>query len=115
MTNEALQAMIEAFGDRLTVIKFDNTSNLYLGYNTKVKKTVKSGVDYDEGRPIFVKDLELVTIGGVDFLAVPHSYYNSLVGKVVSFKTYHVTETIQKVFIMDEDSADFVIDPLIIG
>ena len=89
MTNEALKAMIDEFGDRLCVIYFDNGLKLLIGYPGQT--------------PQHASDLILKTINGIDLVGVrQQSTYTQDRADGVTYVNYHRTECIQYVAIMDE-------------
>lgn len=95
-TNANLKAFIDNFGDRIYCIYFDNGRIIYVNYKDSVKLT----------------DIKLETIGSEDFVAVHHT--NEKTGNIgVSYTNYHLTSSIQWIGVMDEDSAQYRVDPLI--
>lgn len=102
MTNAALQAMITQFGERIAAIIFDNSQTLFIGYKSK-----------DDRRSLKLSDISMETIGGVDFTVVAHTMLQTDdVGNPITYKTYHVTECIQDVIIMDDGFAKYGVDPI---
>lgn len=94
MTNAALQALITLYGNRIYCINLDNSRNIYIGYQSSVKLT----------------DIELVTIGGTDFIVVHQHDPNP--SKTITYKNHHLTEGVQWVGVMDEEYAGYGADPL---
>ena len=102
MNNQALQAMIDEFGEGLCIIVFDNDSKVYIGYESSTMKSVK--------------DLKLRTIGGVDFVGIPKQSSNPKLQRAgVTSTTWHPTECIQGVCTLDEGFEKFRLDPMEIG
>jgi len=96
MDNAGMQALIDQFGDRIFTINLDNTRFIRLGYKDSPK----------------IEDITLETIGGVDYIVVTNKTA-AMGSKELHYKTYHLTETVQWVGIMDEDSNDYRIDPML--
>lgn len=98
MTNADLKAIIDKFGDRIRVIFFDNSLKLLIGY---------PGQD-----PQHATDLILETVGGVDMVGVRHkSTYTHDRDHGVTYVTYHLTQCIQYISIMDEGYEQYCVDP----
>lgn len=96
MNNATLEEIIETFGNRIFCINLDNTRFIYIGYNGGVK----------------LEDISLITIGGVDFIAVARTE-NSF-GSEVKYTIHHLTETVQWIGTMDEGYESRGVDPLIL-
>lgn len=99
-TNDALQKMITAYGDRIFCIVFDNAFKIFIGYDSSEVKSVN--------------DLTFSTEHGIDLIGVKSlSSLPSDRAKGVSFTTYHATALIQHVCVMDEGFEDYRIDPMV--
>ena len=97
MTNAALQALIDANSkDRIFCINLDNSRFIYIGYN--------NGITMD--------DISFETIGGIDFIAVSKTT-KAMGSTELKYKTYHLTETVQWVGVMEEEFKDFRPDPML--
>ena len=94
MNNTVIQKFITDFGDRIFCINLDNTRFIYIGYNGGPK----------------LSEISLETIEGVDFIVI--SKTDSSSRTPVKFKTYHVTDSVQWIGIMDEGYAGYGVDPL---
>lgn len=90
MTNAALQAMIDEFGERIFAITFDNNHKVYLGVEAKA-----------ETDPITVKSLILKTFGDTDMLGIPHTDH-TWEGNKIPYTNWYVTGCIQAVHLTDE-------------
>lgn len=102
MTNTALQAMIEEYGDRICMIIFDNNSKIHIGYPSSPLKNVAS--------------IKLATKGGVDMIGTPRIPNNPAdVAKNISAVFWRPTSCIQGVIVMDAGCMDYRIDPWDIG
>lgn len=97
MNNAVLQNMINEYGDRIYAFALNNNKYLLIGYNSK-------------SSPL-LKDIELVTIEDVDFIKVHHKEISST-KPAVNYVEFIPTEHIEMVGIMDEDSANYRVDPL---
>lgn len=98
MTNTALQAMIDEFGDHICIIVFDNDNKIFIGYKSSPIKSVS--------------DLKLETKGGIDFIGVPFIPNDpKLVRLGVTGTVWHPTDCIQAVMTMDEGYEDYRLDP----
>lgn len=98
MNNAAMQEMFTTYGKRICAISLNNNKLLLIDY--KGSKTAK------------FEDISFVTVGGVDMMAIKRTDISS--GKDVHYTNYIVTEFVESVMIMDEDSEQYRIDPLII-
>lgn len=102
MNNQALQAMIDEFGERICIIVFDNESKVYIGYDSSTMKSVN--------------DLKLRSIGGVDMVGIPKESSNpKLRREGVTSTSWHPTECIQCVCTLDEGFELYRLDPMEIG
>lgn len=97
MNNAVLQSMIDEYGDRIYAFALNNSKYLLIGYQSK-------------SSPL-LKDIELVTIEGVDFIKVHHKEIAST-KPVISYVEFIPTEHIEMIGIMDENCADLRVDPL---
>lgn len=101
MNNTGMQALIDQFGDRIYCINLDNTRFIRIGYRDRLDGTSSCTI----------KDISLETIGGVDYIVV-NKKSRAMGDREITYKVYHLTETVQWVGIMDEDSNDYRPDPL---
>lgn len=97
MTNAMLTEIINKNGPDIFAFFLDNEQKLLFGYSSK-----------DCPR---ITDITLDTIGGVDVFKVKRVSHSQ--SKPVYFTTIHCTDTIQWVGIMDPQSAEYRVDPLI--
>ena len=102
MNNEALQAMFDEFGDRISCIIFDNKVPIFIGYPSS---------------PIqHVSELKLKTIGGVDFVGVPVRPKDpKAIRDGAMFEAWHPTNFIQIIYAADENHPDYRMDPFGLG
>lgn len=99
-TNAGLKAMIDKFGERISILQWNNGFRVHIGYRG-LNDTVKS-----------VKDLKLETFGGVDVVGVVSpSTLSADRQKGVTMTTYHDTAELQHVIVMDEGFEDYRPDP----
>jgi len=102
MTNEALQAMIDEFGERISIIIFDNNFKVYIGYPSS---TIKS-----------VNEIQFKKFGDTDMIGIPKKCSNPKMDRMgVSTTIWHPTECIQYIATLDEGFENFRIDPMEIG
>lgn len=102
MDNNALQALIDQFGERICFFILDNASRIYFGYKSSPIKSVK--------------DLEMKTFGDVDMIGVPLPINNpSDIAKGITSMMWHPTACIQAIAVLGEGSAAHRIDPFITG
>jgi len=97
MTNEALQAIIDMYGNRICCIELDNGHKILIGY---------------PGNTIQLSNISMTNLGGVDMFEVAQ-VSKSQGNKPIRFKSLHVTESIQHIMIMDPEFNEYRIDPLI--
>lgn len=94
MNNEGMQGLIDEFGERIAIIIFDNDSKIYVGYPSSPCKSIK--------------DIELRTIGGVDFLFAPYVPMNTKSARDgYRGKLCYATECVQMVIMAEENCPDF--------
>src|SRR5574343_192816 len=90
MTKHGIKKMITDFGDRIFAINFDNSQIAFFGYKDTYKIT----------------DVELQTIGGVDYLVIHNKDHQSMGTTKMDYDIYHSVDTVQFIGVMDTDSAD---------
>jgi hypothetical protein len=94
MDKATLQAFLDTFGNRIFCINFDNSRWLYLNYHDSTR----------------VEDIYIEDVGDISFLVVPYSENHD--GKIINAKKYHTVAAIQWIGVMDEDSAEWRMDPI---
>ena len=100
--NDALQAMIDEYGDRISCIIFDNKVPIFIGYPSSPIK--------------HVSELELVNKGGTDLVGVPMYPKDPKAKREgVKFMLYHPTIFLQIVVVADEEHPDALVDPFMFG
>lgn len=100
-SNAAVQKMIDDYGDRIFCIMWDNGFKLFIGYPSSEVKSVS--------------ELVLTDIAGTEVIGVPaKSSLPTDRKNGVSFTSYHSTDLIQHIAVMDEGFEDFRIDPMIV-
>ena len=104
MTNQGLQALIDEFGERIRFIALDNGKKIYLNY--------ERGVGGVSDRVIRVSDLVLKSFGGVDMFGYKRTEKHFGNGPTVEFMAWNVTQFIQQVIIVEENSEMYNPDPL---
>lgn len=92
MSNKALQALFELYGDRIFTIYLDNNRSILIDYPSSPK----------------LSDITFETVGGVDYISIRHS--QTMNGLTITYSIKHLTSTVQYVGIMDEDSKDYRVD-----
>lgn len=96
-TNTGIQQLVNNVGwDRINSMSLNNGKYLFIGYQTGVKP----------------EDISFQTIAGNDVMVVHHTQEQG--GVEISWNDYITTEFIENVDVMDEDSADYRIDPFIL-
>lgn len=101
MTNAELQTLITTYGDRICCIMFDNAFKILIGY--------------PGSECVHADELILDSSSGQDLVGVrSKSHLGDDAKKGVTWVTYHLTECIQSISIMDEKFADYRADPMII-
>lgn len=95
-TNAAVKEMIDKYGHRICNMSLNNNKVLY--------------IDYPGKDCVKLEDISFDNIGGVDVMVIQHNH--SAYGKTITFKSYITTEFIEGINVMDEDYADYRIDPL---
>ena len=102
MTNEALQALIDEFGDRICILIFDNGCRVYIGYDSSPLKSVN--------------DLELKTIGGIDMVGIVKNLSNPKLSRQgAKCMHWHPTVSLQNVIVIDEGFEKYRVDPMDFG
>ena len=102
MTNSALKAMIEEFGNRINIIVLDNDVRIYIGYPSSPLKDVN--------------DIILKTFGDIDMIGIPKAVGNPKAQRNgVTTTIWHPTACIQLIATVDEDHPNYLIDPMTIG
>lgn len=102
MTNAAVKALIDKYGERIAIIQWNNGFRVHIGYRG-LNDTVKS-----------VKDLQLESFGGVDMVGVKSpSTLSADRAKGVTMTTWHDTAEIQHVIVMDDGFEDYRPDPYV--
>ena len=94
--NRTFQKFKDQFGDRINSISFNNGKYLLIGY--------ESGIQ--------LKDIEPVTLEGVDCLKIHHKQQSG--GIVLEWDDYMTTEFIEGVDVMSEQHKDYRLDPFIL-
>lgn len=98
MTNKALQALIDEYGDRICIIVFDNDNKIFLGYKSSPLQ--------------HATDLKLETKGDVDFVGVPVIPRDPKLSRLgVTGIAWHPTDCIQAVFTISEEHESYRLDP----
>ena len=101
MTNKGLQALIDEFGERIRFIALDNGKKIYLNYERGLSEA-----------PIKVSDLVLKSFGGVDMFGYKRVENHFGKSPNVEFMAWNVTQFIQQVLIVEENSEMYNPDPL---
>lgn len=99
-TNAALREMFQTYGERISCLMFDNKNAVFIGHQSSPCKSVD--------------DLDLLTVGGIDLIGVPLYPTNSKDKAAgVMFYVYHITSSLHAVTMVDEDHADYLVDPMV--
>ena len=98
MSNADVQAMFDQYGERVCAISLNNGKLLYIGYRGKGST--------------LLSDISFETVGGCDMMVVSKTDISS--GRDVRYKNYITTEFIESVVVMDEEFADYRVDPLLL-
>ena len=102
MTNEALQQLIDEFGDRISAIVFDNKAIVFFGHQGSFANSVS--------------EIEFKTLAGVDMVGIPvYPRTPRDREKGVKFMYWHTTHCIQTVCTVDADHPDYLVDPAWFG
>lgn len=94
-TNASMMEMFQRYGDRICAIGLNNGKRLLIGYRGENSTQLR--------------DISFETIDGVDLMVVKKVDISS--GRKLHFKDYITTEFIEYVLVMDEEDADYRIDP----
>jgi len=117
MRNSTIQALIDAYQDRIFSINFDNNLLIMIGYNGH---TSLSDISFEQLTPITDNHYETLPVGTPippvysydDVIKVHQNHeYN---GKTIGYTIYHSSEFVQFVGIMAEEDKDYRPDPIII-
>lgn len=100
MTNAALQAALNEFGERACIIYMDNDHRIRFGYPDASLQSVTQ--------------IQYKTWGGEDFFGYsqPSSYVHDA-ARGVTYTVWHRTDCIQEIAAMDEGWEQYRIDPVI--
>lgn len=102
MTNSALQAMIEEYGNRICIIVLDNDVKIYIGYPSSTLKNAS--------------DIIFKTFGDTDMIGIPKEVSNPVARRQGVMTTiWHPTACIQMVATVDAAHPNYLIDPMEIG
>lgn len=102
MTNEAVQAFVAEFGNRICILIFDNGYRVYIGYDSSGIKSVD--------------ELLFQTFGGVDMIGIVKKLNDPvLTRKGAKCVMWHATACLQDIAVIDEGFANYRIDPMDIG
>lgn len=102
MTNSAMRAIIEEFGDRICMIIFDNNVKVYIGYPSSTLKNVN--------------EIKFASFDGVDMIGIPKAIGDPKAERIgVTSTIWHPTGCIQMIATVDEGYEKFRIDPMTIG
>ena len=96
MSNSDLKQMFDTFGKRICGISLNNGKMLFLDYRGSVK----------------LEDVSFETIGGCDMMVIAKTDIST--GRELHYKNYVVTEFIESVIVMDEDSEKYRVDPMVL-
>jgi len=105
MNNEAMQAMIDEYGQMIFMIVFDNSSRIHIGYPWNVKGDGGGGIDS-------IDNIKLETKGGCDFIGFELTPINpTLAREGVKYIRWYPTECIQSVCVQTGTDTKKMIDP----
>lgn len=90
MNNEALQAFIAEYGDRIFHISLDDGHKIFFG------------APHSDGNVIYATKLQFKTIGGVDYFGISR-IDNTWGNNKVPYTTWAVTSYIQFISVVDPD------------
>lgn len=103
MTNVALQALIDLYGNQIFMINFDGSKKLFIGIDPGTnagKKTMQIAKEYEQ--VLTWDDISLETVGGTDFVVIHRKHCATWDGINVPYKHYMVSATIWTVAVTDE-------------
>lgn len=98
MSNSDMKQMIDTFGKRICGISLNNGKMVLIDYR---------GVGSTK-----LEDISFETIGGCDTMVIAKTDISS--GTPLHYKNYVVTEFIESVIVMDEDSEKYRVDPILL-
>ena len=98
MSNSDVKQMIDTFGKRICGISLNNGKMLFLDYR---------GVGSTK-----LEEISFETIGGCDMMVISKTDISH--GRHIHYKNYIVTEFIESVIVMDEDSENERVDPMLL-
>lgn len=96
MTNDALKAFIEEFGNRIFVITLDNNHKVFIG----------APITSDPNK-VTIDQIKFKTYNGVDMFGVPHVDC-TFQGIEVPFTSWLVTACIQSIAVTDGDDLTYL-------
>lgn len=101
-TNQALQSMINTYGNRISCLMFDDKNPVYIGHPSSPCKSVD--------------DLVFDSVEGVDLVGSPLYPTNTKDREAgVLFTVFHATSTLNFVVVVDEDHPKYLVDPFLFG
>ena len=98
MSNSDLKQMIDTFGKRICGISLNNGKMVLIDYR---------GVGSTK-----LEDISFEKVGGCDMMVINKTDISS--GRHLHYKNYIVTEFIESVIVMDEDSENYRVDPMLL-
>jgi len=94
MTNAAMNALKDQFGNRIFSINLDNNRTVFIGYNGSYT----------------INDIEFTTFGTDEVVKIRNTM--NFAGKILNYTTYHSSDNVQWIGIMSAETNDYRPNPI---